>query len=60
MQGVRFVTLEVAHRLIGLTVAAMRSKIERGQWAEGKEYRRGPDGRIYVDLSGYEKWVQGG
>lgn len=60
MSRARFVTLAIASQLIGLTIAAMRSKISRGDWADGKQYRKGPDGRIYIDLDGYERWVQKG
>lgn len=33
-------------------------KIDDGKWLEGREYV-GRDGRIFVDLRGYEKWVVG-
>jgi hypothetical protein len=50
----RFVLLPVAVAVIGYTVKAMEKKIERGDWAEGREYRKAPDGRIFVDLRGFE------
>ena len=53
----RFVTIGLAAVLTGLTTKAIERKIERGDWAEGLQYRRGPDGRIYVDMEGYHKWV---
>lgn len=56
----RFVLLELAHACTGYTVKAMEKKIERGEWAEGREYRKAPDGRIHVDLRAYEKWVMKG
>lgn len=55
----RFVTIGLAAVRTGLTPKAIERKIERGDWAEGRHYRRAPDGRIYVDIEGYEKWVAG-
>ncbi len=43
----------------GYTEKAVRRKIEECVWLEGHEYRRAPDGRISIDLQGYEKWVEG-
>lgn len=53
----RFVTIELAEAVIGLTASAIRTKIGRGVWVEGRQYKRGPDGRVYVDLKGFEQWV---
>ena len=54
----RFVTIDLAASLTGLTAKAIRRKIEDGVWVEGREYRRqADDRRIYVDLKGYERWV---
>jgi hypothetical protein len=55
----RFVTIPLAASVTGLTQKAIRLKIDRGVWADGLQYRRGPDGRIYIDLKGYESWVIG-
>ena len=55
----RYVTIDLAARLIGLTGKAIRRKIEDGVWAEGKQYRR-RDGRVFIDLKGYETWVEHG
>lgn len=55
----RFVTIKNAAMVIGLTEKAIQRKIEEGYWVEGKQYRRAPDGRIYVDLEGFAKWVTG-
>ncbi len=53
-----YVVLPLAATITGLTVKAMRHKIDRGQWLEGREYRRGPDGHIYVSMRGYQAWVE--
>jgi hypothetical protein len=54
----RYVTLELAELCTGYTVRAMQSKIGRGDWIENREYVRAPDGRLLVDLEGYDRWVQ--
>lgn len=53
----RFVTIELAEAVIGLTASAIRTKIGKGVWVEGRQYRRAPDGRVFVDLRGFEEWV---
>jgi hypothetical protein len=55
----RYVLLPLANHLTGYTVKAMERKIERGDWQEGKVWRRAPDGRVCIDLKGFEQWVEG-
>jgi hypothetical protein len=55
----RYVLLSVATQLTGYTIKAMERKIERGDWTEGRVWRRAPDGRILIDMLGYQKWVEG-
>lgn len=60
MHSVRYVRVEKFLELVGgYTGKAVQRKIEEGVWCEGREYRRGPDGHIFMDLTGYEKWVEG-
>ena len=54
----RYVLLPLAELVTGYTVKAMERKIERGDWEEGRVWRRAPDGRILIDLVGYQKWVE--
>ena len=54
----RYVLLPLANAITGYTVKAMERKIERGDWAEGKVWRRAPDGRILIDIQGYQRWVE--
>ena len=54
----RYVLLSLAALVTGYSVKAMERKIERGDWVEGKVWRRAPDGRILIDLLGYQKWVE--
>lgn len=53
----RFVTIPVASVMTGLTEKAITRKIEKGEWAEGLQYRR-RDGRVYIDIKGFEKWIE--
>jgi hypothetical protein len=53
------VLLPLANLLTGYSVKAMERKIERGDWQEGKVWRRAPDGRIVIDVLGYQRWVEG-
>lgn len=54
------VLLPLAEKATGLTIKAMRRKIHDGVWVEGREYDKGPDGHIYVSISGYNSWVKSG
>lgn len=53
-----YVTVSLAAAVTGLTQKAIYKKIENGVWLEGKEYRRAPDGRLYISLRGFERWVE--
>lgn len=57
LRPVRFVTLKHFETLTGYTVDAANSKIKRGDWLEGAVFMKAPDGRILIDLEGYEEWV---
>jgi hypothetical protein len=54
----RYVLLPLAHVVTGYTVKAMERKIERGDWVEGRVWRHAPDGRILIDLVGFQRWVE--
>ena len=51
--------LAKASEVIGYSQKAIRRKIETGVWMEGYEYIRAPDGRILIDIAGFEKWARG-
>lgn len=53
-----YVTISLASTVTGLTEKAIRRKIEDGKWLEGREFRRSPDGGIFVSIMGYAKWVE--
>ncbi|WDD92826.1 excisionase [Burkholderia sp. FERM BP-3421] len=51
-----YVTVALAAMVTGLTQKAIRRKIEDGKWIEGKEFRRSPDGGIFISIKGYQQW----
>ncbi len=53
----RYITIALAAAITGFSPGAIRTKIARGVWIEGREYLRAPDGHVMIDLRGYEKWV---
>ncbi|MCD2165575.1 excisionase [Comamonas koreensis] len=57
VNAARFVTVELASAMTGLSAAAIRKRIERGVWLQDKEWRRGPDDRVWIDTKGIEAWV---
>lgn len=54
-----YVTVALAAIITGLTEKAIRRKIEEGKWIEDREYRRSPDGGIFISLTGYRQWIEG-
>jgi hypothetical protein len=55
----RFVTIELAATLTGLTPGAIRTKIGKGVWLENRQYVR-RDGRVLIDMRGYDQWAETG
>ena len=43
----------------GYSEKAVARKIEDGVWVEGREYVRAPDGRLLIDMDGFNKWALG-
>jgi hypothetical protein len=54
------VRIPLASAITGLTQKAIRCKIDRGSWLEGREYHRDPEGNVWVDIAGVMRWVGGG
>lgn len=46
-------------QLTGYTEKAVRMKIEKGVWLQGRHYRKAPDGHITMNIQEYYKWVEG-
>lgn len=55
-----YVTIPLAAAITGLTEKAIRRKIEDGKWVDGREYRRSPDGGVFISVKGYQQWVEKG
>jgi hypothetical protein len=53
-----YVTIGLAATLTGLSPKAIEAKIQGGVWLQGREYRKAPDGRLYVNVRGFEAWVE--
>lgn len=53
----RFVTIELAALLTGFSPSAIRTKIARGVWLEDRQWIK-RDGRVLIDMRGYESWVE--
>ena len=59
MASAPYVTVKLAAMLTGLTEKAIRSKIHGGQWFEGVQFRRAPDGGVFIAMKGVAKWIEG-
>jgi hypothetical protein len=55
-----YVTIPLASSITGLTEKAIRRKIEDGKWLDGREFRRSPDGGVFISIKGYQAWVEKG
>ncbi|TGB34869.1 excisionase [Burkholderia thailandensis] len=54
----RYVTVLKFCEMTGYTEDAVKSKRRDGVWLEGQLWVKAPDGRILIDIEGYEKWVE--
>jgi hypothetical protein len=55
-----YVRMRLYAQMSGLTVKAIEKKIEAGKWVEGREYRKCPDGNIWISVQGVVRWIEGG
>ena len=55
----KYVTITKFSSLTGYSKRAVETKIGKGVWADGIQYRRAPDNRISVSIPMFEKWVEG-
>lgn len=53
------VTVKRAAEMTGMSEKAIRRRIESGTWRQGVQYHRTPDGLIFVDMEGLERWARG-
>lgn len=56
----RYLTVRKFSSDSGYTEAAIRSKIADGTWRKDYVWRKAPDGRVLIDVDGYEAWVEMG
>lgn len=56
----RYLTVRKFSSESGYTEAAVRSKIADGTWLRDLVWRHAPDGRVLIDVDGYEAWVEMG
>lgn len=57
---IRYLTIGKFAAESGYTEKAVRAKIYDGTWPEGQVWRKAEDGRILIDVRGYEEWVETG
>ncbi len=53
-----YMTIKGAAAALGMTELAIRKRIERAAWVEGHQWRRSPDGRIWISMKGVKAWVE--
>jgi len=44
--------------ITGYSENAVRHKVKNGTWIEGHVWRKAPDGRIFVNVAEFERWVE--
>lgn len=42
----------------GYSENAVRHKVKNGTWIQGRIWRKAPDGRIFLNLTEFERWVE--
>ncbi|CAH1387066.1 conserved hypothetical protein [Candidatus Nitrotoga sp. M5] len=57
-QMIKYKTIEQFAKESGYTAAAIRCKIKESKWPEGGVWKRAPDGRVLIDVEGYNQWVE--
>lgn len=59
LPDIRYVTIRKFAEISGYTEKAVRRKMESGMWRPGEIWLKAPDGRILIDIKGFEEWVDG-
>ena len=52
------VTIKRFSELSGYTRKAIYNKVERGVWTHNIIWRKAKDGRIFINIEEFEKWVE--
>lgn len=42
----------------GYSENAVRHKVKNGTWVQGRIWRKAPDGRVFINLEEFERWVE--
>ena len=58
--ALKYVSIKKFSELSGYTEDAIHTKIRDGKWLEGKVWVKVLDGRILINIEGYEEWVEMG
>lgn len=58
LHSTAYVLIPKAAELTGYSRRAIEMKIARGQWREGIEWRKAPDGHRMISLEGVRRWVE--
>lgn len=54
----RWVMINRAAELTGYSKNAISHKVKNGTWAQGRIWRKTPDGRIAINMTEYDKWAE--
>jgi len=54
----KWVKLRKYCELSGDTKDAVNAKRKNGLWAEGVQWRKAPDNKIWINLEAIDKWVE--
>ncbi|MBB0027048.1 excisionase [Ralstonia pickettii] len=57
---IRHITIRKFADLTGYTEKAVYNKINDGTWAEGDVWTKAADGRVLMNIEGYNRWVETG
>ena len=55
---IQLFTLSLSGQCPGYSENAIRHKVKNGTWMEGRIWRKAPDGRIFVNVVEFERWVE--
>ena len=56
----RWVLINRLAEITGYSEDAVRHKVKNGTWLQGRIWRKAPDGRIFVNVEEFERWVESG
>ena len=56
----RWVLINRLAEITGYSEDAVRHKVKNVTWSQGRIWRKAPDGRIFVNLEEFERWVESG